>query len=284
MSHGIRKFRSVGLIAILTVVLLLVLPSVSADETNCDFCHSDVAESFTKSPHYTENCTACHIYHKYIPSMGKCIECHTSPGTGYVLKANVHYEQGLICIDCHSKEIHGDYAAQAGRAKCGDCHTTSGPDPTYDPTIAAHKMHENDVSCVACHVRWYYTYNFNMDTGKITPEICEFHLLNYKDKLYPACEMNPSGTKSYLRVTFPHTISEEGRDCTECHDRFEEVFYLGFDGGMLPPEASLSLAPPYVEVQGFDITEMGTYLLIGVLFGIFVHLMVRRIMLRRWIG
>lgn len=280
-------FRSVGLIII--VVLLLVLPSVSADETNCDACHSDVAENFTNSPHHTKNCTVCHIYHKYIPSMGKCAECHTSSGTEYLLKANVHYNHGLTCVDCHSKEIHGygeehDYAAQSVKAKCEDCHTTSGADQTYDPTIAAHKMHESDVSCVACHARWYYTYNFNRDTGKITPEICEFHLVNYKDKLYPACELKTDDDKSYLRVTFPHTISEKGRDCSKCHDRFEEVFYLGFDGGMMPPEASLSLAPPYVEVQGFDITEMGTYLLIGVLFGIFVHLMVRRITLRRWIG
>ncbi len=279
MSHDMRKFRSFGLIAILTVVLLM-LPSVSADETNCDFCHSDVVESFTESPHYAESCAACHTYHKYIPGTGECIECHTG-ATGHVLKANVHYEQGLTCIDCHSRDAHGDYTAQAGKAECKDCHTASGPEPPYDLKIPAHKMHENDVSCAACHAREYYTYNLNTDTGKITSEICKFHLVSYMDKLRPACELK-TGDSKYLQVTFPHVILEKGRECYECHDRLEQVFYLDFDGKVVPTEASL--VSPHLEILGFDTAEIGTYMILAVLAGIFVHLIVRRITLGRWIG
>ena len=295
------------MVLLVAAAIYLLIPSASASES-CAVCHPNIAENFTKSLHHTlkgirsfdsafacltchiENCTVCHTNHKHIPNMSKCMECHAILGSGYK-RFDVHYKRGLMCIDCHSsEEIHGDgkeytFSAQAVKVRCEDCHmkptVVKGMEvPQYDPTILAHRLHEKVVSCFACHASQHYTIQVNLGTGEIKPSAGEFRLVVYEGRLYPACEI-VDGEK-ILRVAFPHTITKEGRDCSECHDRLDEVFYVGFDGRMIPPGSSL--ASPSLEILGFDITKMGTYLILGVIGGIFVHLVRRRITLGRWIG
>jgi len=135
------------IIPIAVILILLLAPVSASDIQRCGLCHSNIAENYTKSLHYTilgirvawdegigaethhplpavclkchvENCSTCHIYHGYIPNMSICLDCHrhntgvmglTGGQMAWLAKTDVHYEHGLNCTTCHKEpEIHGD--------------------------------------------------------------------------------------------------------------------------------------------------------------------------------
>ena len=178
--------KIVGKILVLTAVVVIsasvagmVLAAVSSppDFGGCEACHSEIAENFATSLHYTGagmkgeyekfaakefgidmdeyyaewNCSKCHATtcekcheggHGAEITIDTCDQCHFRKQAGFVgdmpahkdkgPNADIHYEQGLTCIDCHTaEEMHGDgtvYTSQleAVTTKCEDCHNSPG--------------------------------------------------------------------------------------------------------------------------------------------------------------
>ncbi|MEA2032341.1 MAG: cytochrome c3 family protein [Euryarchaeota archaeon] len=298
-------------IAVLTVSLVSVAIAAEEDFGGCEMCHSDIAEDFSTSLHYTGagmkgeyakyaaeefgidmdeyyakwNCSKCHAatcekcHVGYEAKMGHgdqtqeitidtCDKCHykkqTSTFVGEIPAhgkipiegaevahpADIHYEKGLICTDCHNVEdMHGtgeEAASQleAVTTKCEDCHNSPGkevkgmPVTQFAPDTPSHKIHGDKLDCTACHLGWApRCVNCHLDTRKGTHvEIDDFHLAIGADgKIKPFMNMTAaydSATHTGYGAWFPHTVTDKAKECADCHEN-PEVLCEGCEGEML---------------------------------------------------
>lgn len=220
------------------------------------------------------SCTTCHKDYGSHPeghgkkvAMDTCVKCHKKrSGANYtghlaLLKkkgphADVHYERGLECMDCHTtSEIHGDgkeYKSQfqAVKVKCEDCHINPAKVikgnwvTQYVPDKIAHELHAKKLACTACHQGWYQSCkNCHFDTkktesafptknvllakggkGKIKPFYCQTVVLDGK-------------TSTSCGEYTPHTITDKPRSCVSCHRNKEALLdrYKELDAKILTP-------------------------------------------------
>ena len=225
---------------------------------------------------HTHTCTKCHQGYKPVPGHGDeceeitidtCDPCHltkqTSTFVGDMPKhkskgphADIHYEKGLTCMDCHSaEEMHGDgniYAHQmeAVTTECEDCHNSPGKVvkemnvTQYSLDIPSHKIHDATLDCTACHTGWTTRcVNCHLDllesdgikkTDGI--ETDAFYLVKASDGLIkPFLKMTTSyGDKTHTGYGewMQHTITADAKDCAFCHEN-REVLCEGCEGQML---------------------------------------------------
>ena len=253
------------------------------EEVKCANCH-------------VTTCTKCHIGYK--PEMGHgdecvnitidtCDPCHLTKQTATFIgdlpkhkgkgpHADIHYEKGLICTDCHSsEEMHGDgniYAHQmeAVTTACEDCHSSPGKVvkgmnvTQYSLDIPSHKIHDATLDCTACHVGWSLRcVNCHLDTlesegKKVTDGVVtdEFYLAKASDgKIKPFLKMTASygdETHTGYGEWMTHTITDKAKDCAFCHENGEvlcegcEGQMLGSGGSFIPQETIdyvLGIAP-----------------------------------------
>jgi len=257
---------------------------------------------------HIENCSTCHRVHKTFPNMSVCIECHSKRiGVNYIgytagmkekMNPDIHYKHNMTCFDCHDiGEIHGDgrsyiSADLAVKVRCEDCHMNpntivKGMRPKqYDPTVLAHSIHKDRISCYGCHAGWYQTcVNCHVENLKVDSKTTdEFHLIKGPDgKLYPACRMFVfyGDKSSYVWcLIHPHTIME-GKRCEECHNKEEEVF--GAVGRVVPPGSSFAEPPSSLVVRVPKVgIKIDTEILVGIiiggtLIGICIHYIKRKV-------
>lgn len=145
--------------------------------TTCGQCHVSRPNSaegglidshrFSRTPHQSDNCTACHGSRIGVDFKGEL--------TGNI--GDVHYLSWMTCFDCHSgQELHGDGQAYASRyevpdiPKCVDCHEDVSSDNAY------HSMHWTEggvlgeLTCYVCHSQPYYNCNSCHTEGEWKPE------------------------------------------------------------------------------------------------------------------
>jgi len=260
---------------------------------------------------HIENCSTCHRIHKTFPNMTVCINCHIKRiGVNYIgylagmkekaPNPDIHYVHNMTCFDCHSiDEIHGDgksysTAELAVKVRCEDCHMNpravvkSVKPKQYDPTVLAHSIHKDRISCYGCHVGWYQTcVNCHLENMKVESKtIDEFHLVKGSDgKLYPACRMFVFYGDKSSRVwclIHPHTITK-GKECGECHNKEEEVFGVGEIGKVIPPGSSFAEPPSSLVVTvpkvgiGIDTEILVGIIIGGTLIGICIHYLKRKV-------
>src|SRR4030042_1809314 len=105
-------------------------------EQSCRSCHASCGDCHVKGPVISGIGTGLLKGHRFVKrDEGKtCALCHGGrvypEFTGeYGGTPDVHYQKGMICLDCHSKsESHGDGTAQASRHErkerpsCAKCH------------------------------------------------------------------------------------------------------------------------------------------------------------------
>ena len=236
---------------------------VTYEKAKCADCHATT-------------CTKCH--QGYIATMGHgeetveitidtCDACHYSKQTatfigdmpGHKIEgphADIHYEKGLVCTDCHSaEEVHGDgntyaHQMQAVTTACEDCHRSPGKVvkemnvTQYSLEISAHEIHDGKLDCAACHAGWVTTcVNCHLDIlesdgikktdGIVTDE---FYLAKASDGMIkPFLKMSTSygdETHTGYGEWMPHTITAEAKDCAFCHEN-REVLCEGCEGQML---------------------------------------------------
>jgi hypothetical protein len=150
-----------------------VMPRFSKDETkvfddkvfeqSCRSCHASCGDCHVKSPTISGVDLGLIDGHRFVKKdEGKtCALCHGGrvypEFTGeYGGTADVHYQKGMLCTDCHTKtEMHGDgkqYMARkqvANRPACISCHFPG--KAVSEKAAEAHEAHGDFVSCSACH-------------------------------------------------------------------------------------------------------------------------------------
>ncbi len=286
------------IVAVLSVSLgCTAVTAAEEDFGGCEMCHSDIAETFSTTLHYTGagmmneyvrhsaeefgidmdeyytkfNCSKCHIttcqkcHVGYEAKMGHgdqtqeitidtCDPCHKPKQTSTFVgdmamhkepgpHADVHYEKGLICTDCHgATDMHGDgtyYKSLdepgAVTAKCEDCHEAS--------DIMAHTIHGDTLDCTACHTGWSLTCTgCHLETRPPYASVYdEFYLGVAADgKIKPFLRMETeykNETHVAYGAYFTHTITKDAKDCAFCHEN-PEVLCEGCEAALHEEGAS----------------------------------------------
>ena len=242
------------------------------EEANCSKCHATT-------------CTVCHVGedgHGGEMSIEICDPCHlkkqTSLYTGDMPAhksegphADIHYEKGLICTDCHTaEEMHGDgniydHQLQAVTTECEDCHRSPGKmvnemDVTqYSLEISAHETHDGKLACTACHTGWTTTcVNCHLETRKVEGIVTdEFYLAKASDGIIkPFLKMSViynNETHTGYGEWMSHTITAEAKDCAFCHEN-PEVLCEGCEGQMLGDGGSFIPQDTIDRIIGAQIT------------------------------
>ena len=149
-------------------------------EASCRSCHASCGDCHVKGPPVGGISIGLISGHKFVKkNEGKtCAFCHGGrvypECTGeYGGNPDVHYEKGMICMDCHKKgEMHGDGVAYASkqevkdRPACVNCHDKLGQEKLLTTKIA-HTTHRDKVTCYGCHSAAEYRqcYSCHLGTG-----------------------------------------------------------------------------------------------------------------------
>ncbi|MGH9628922.1 MAG: DmsE family decaheme c-type cytochrome [Bryobacteraceae bacterium] len=159
----------------------------------CKTCHSDIADTFNKNPHF-----------RFVPAYGDkdgragCESCH-GPGSDHVKKPSkatiaafsvMRPEQVLeSCLSCHGKQlnrsnIHGSEHTLAGVA-CSSCHSIHGKNSpeTYRKTAG-----------------------FRASRSLL------------KDKQVDLCYSCHPDIRAQFSLPFKHRVNEGSVSCTDCHN------------------------------------------------------------------
>ena len=231
---------------------------------NCSGCH-------------VTTCTQCHLGYERSSSFGHletveitiqtCDPCHKKKQTATFVgdmpghksqgpNADVHYEMGLICTDCHTAdELHGTgvmYKTQleAVSVQCIDCHDNPGKVVNgmqvtqYSNETYSHSLHDDKLSCIACHTSWSLTCNgCHIDTRKGTkPTADEFYLGVAPDgQITTFLKMDATiGNETHTGYGewFSHTITLTSKECDFCHEN-REVLLDGCEGQIIGEGGSL---------------------------------------------
>lgn len=228
-------------------------------ETSCRSCHASCGDCHVKSPVISGINVGLIQGHKFVKrDEGKtCALCHGGrvypEFTGdYGGSADVHYQKGLLCLDCHKKkELHGDGKPYPSRMEvkdrpaCLNCHP-AGQERTEKAT-SAHTKHKARVSCVACHASAQYRNCYDCHLGKggtakpgfilglnpgNTGEVTTLRLIpTVRDTFQIAgIKMEHYDELPNYWATSPHNIrkrTDRTRSCEVCHE--EKSGFLSLD-------------------------------------------------------
>jgi len=226
---------------------------------NCSKCHATTCEKcHGEDPHKEDlsksmsTCDQCHFKKQTSTFVGE-IPAHGKipiEGAEVAHPADIHYEKGLTCTDCHTAEdMHGSGEAvasqlEAVKTSCEDCHKSPGktvkgmPVTQYSPDVSAHKIHGDKLDCTACHSGWApKCVNCHLDTRKGTKVVIDdFHLAIGADgKIKPFMNMTTAydnATHTGYGEWFPHTVTDKAKECADCHEN-PEVLCKGCEGEIL---------------------------------------------------
>jgi len=143
-------------------------------EQSCRSCHASCGSCHVKAAAVGGISIGLIKGHKFIKKdEGKtCAFCHGGrvypEYTGeYGGKPDVHYQKGMLCMDCHQKsDMHGDgntYPSKQDvkdRPVCTNCHNKLGPEARLT-TRTAHTQHRDKVTCYGCHASAEYRNCYN---------------------------------------------------------------------------------------------------------------------------
>jgi hypothetical protein len=218
-------------------------------DQSCRSCHASCGDCHVKAPAIGGISIGLIKGHKFVKrDEGKtCAFCHGGrvypEFTGeYGGSADVHYQKGMICLDCHKKaQLHGDGVQYASRRDskekqaCTKCHEMGKMASTK--AKESHGIHETKVTCVACHSGGPYRncYDCHLGAGA-TPKPGFILGLNPRDKkMVTTLRVIPTVRDTFKSTgiamtnfdalpnywdTAPHNIrkrTERTRSCETCH-------------------------------------------------------------------
>ena len=148
-------------------------------EASCRSCHASCGGCHVNAPPVGGIGIGLINGHKFVKKEeGKtCAFCHGGrvypECTGeYGGNPDVHYEKGMMCMDCHKKaEMHGDGIAYTtkrevkDRPACVNCHDKLGQEKLLTTKIA-HTTHGDKVTCYGCHSAGEYRQCYSCHTGQ----------------------------------------------------------------------------------------------------------------------
>ncbi len=191
--------------------------------SSCDSCHK--LEKEGKSSYSTEEardqkkCLACHGRESFM--MLKIDEQQKT--------TDVHVAKEMTCMDCHtSREIHGDgkiYNSMkdpgAMDVTCEKCHDSI-------KQSRSHTVHNNKVSCTACHVRHVVSCNScHFETMLKENKRVSLPLHGWKFLMNSKGQVSSANMQTFVAPEnktfmmfapqFSHSVMKEGSKCEECH-------------------------------------------------------------------
>ena len=209
--------------------------NVPIEELGCKECHGPIDGNGNPYPDpYTPSCVDCHDTVTWVVEQDQCLSCHSRQATeinklGYT---DVHRTAGMNCWDCHTfGDMHGDGTEYnsiledgAIDADCEDCHEMDadhgGP-------------HNGKLHCSACHAQTVIScYNCHFESQieahvkRAKQPLHDFVMLvnrDKDDKVYTASFQSVTYQGNAFVAFAPytgHTITENGRICTDCHLNF----------------------------------------------------------------
>jgi len=218
-------------------------------EASCRSCHASCGDCHVSSPPIGGVKMGLIKGHRFVKrDEGKtCGLCHGGrvypEFTGeYGGSADIHYQKGMICVDCHKKkELHGDGVLYKSmkeikdRPRCINCHKIGENDS--EKAMEAHMMHKDTLSCYACHSSSPYRNCYNCHLGKGAESKPGFFLgVNPRDKkTFTTLRLIPTVRKTFKSAgiemehydrlpnywdTAPHNIrkrTDRTRSCDACH-------------------------------------------------------------------
>ncbi|MDY6865754.1 MAG: cytochrome c3 family protein [Halobacteriota archaeon] len=221
----------------------------SCHATTCEKCHEGYPDGHTYTGEVNmsiDTCDQCHFKKQTATFIGD-MPVHKSEGP----HADIHYEKGLTCVDCHTaEEMHGDGSSdstmlEAVTTSCEDCHSSPGKTvkgmevKQYLTDNSAHKTHDGKLDCTACHSGWMLTCeNCHLDTREGTTfDATQYYLgVGSDGKITPFIKMTAMDEFNATHIGwgewFPHTVTDDAKDCAFCHEN-KEVFCEGCDGQIL---------------------------------------------------
>ncbi|MCK5585139.1 hypothetical protein KAJ02_03625 [Candidatus Bipolaricaulota bacterium] len=134
-------------------------------QNDCNTCHATCGDCHINIPQAVGGgLISGHEFYRTPPMEDTCAVCHGSRAGGEFLgtlseelPADVHFEAGMTCLDCHKEPMHGDgnqYVSRwdvEGLPQCVDCH-----EAVSNSQTAAHSPLLHDaVSCQVCHAVAY---------------------------------------------------------------------------------------------------------------------------------
>lgn len=219
-------------------------------EKSCRTCHASCGDCHVKGAAISGISIGLIKGHKFVKrEEGKtCTFCHGGrvypEFTGeYGGTADVHYQKGMVCMDCHKKsEFHGDGKTYTSRKEmqdrpaCIKCHET-GKEGTEKAKLA-HSQHKDKLSCSACHSSGPYRncYECHSDKGATakpgfilgrSPRDKSIvttlrHIPTVRDTFKDAgIKMEYYDALPNYWDAFPHNIrkrTERTRSCEVCHE------------------------------------------------------------------
>jgi len=261
------------------------LTNIPIEKVGCLTCHPGTYADGSKvdPATYKPGCQDCHVQPGDKVKQETCLKCHRRQGLEIANYSDVHREKKMECMACHTaREMHGDGTAYKSwlepgvmDAACENCHKTT-------PATVSHMIpaHQQNVHCTSCHAQSVVScYNCHFES-----EVAAGIKRNYgvmrdfafllrrapSGKVYTG-SMQPlvHGGKSFVAVApyRAHTITKQGRGCTECHNNaaIQEYAKTGkitvskWDGSKLvfttgvipiPPDWKTALQLDFVDYQG----------------------------------
>lgn len=242
-------------------------------QADCASCHASCSDCHVTLPKAVGGgLIKGHQFFKRPPMEDTCAVCHGSRAGGEYLghfdgiAADVHFEAGMHCLDCHKNDLHGDgktYTDRwqvAGKPSCTDCHPA-----LPNATTRSHNEKHADVSCQVCHSQPYQNCfechstvkdgSYMRSAGRKT---LDFKIGRNTVAGYPygtvTLRSNPVARESFehfgqnllpnfdtvatWKTIAPHNIQrrpEQSRSCKSCHEN--EALFLR-DGDLDPHGAA----------------------------------------------
>ena len=155
----------------------------TAWEADCATCHTSCSDCHLSLPAAVGGgLIQGHSFLRRAPMEDSCALCHGSRagaeylGNNHGVGPDVHFQEGMHCLDCHENDLHGDRTVYenrwevSGRAACTDCHPALPRAPKDEPTptfmgLYYHSELHADVACQVCHATPYQAC-FNCHTGE----------------------------------------------------------------------------------------------------------------------
>ena len=132
-------------------------------QEDCASCHASCSDCHVTLPKAVGGgLIKGHEIFKRPPMKETCAVCHASRAGGEYLghfdgvQADVHFQAGMHCLDCHKNDLHGDGKSYSdrwqvtGKPSCTDCHSA-----LPNSSARAHNDKHVDVSCQVCHSQPY---------------------------------------------------------------------------------------------------------------------------------
>ncbi len=259
------------------------LTNIPIEKVGCLSCHPGTYADGSKvdPATYKPGCQDCHAQPGDKVKQETCLKCHRRQALEIANYSDVHREKKLECMSCHtSREMHGDGKAYKSWLEPGAMDVTCEKCHTKLEANVSHVVHEKTVHCTSCHSQSVVScYNCHFESEVVAGikrpygvmRDFVFLLKRQGTNKVHAGSMQPlvHGGKSFVAVApyRAHTITKQGRGCTECHNNaaIQEYAKTGkitvskWDGSKLvftkgiipiPPDWKTALQLDFVDYTG----------------------------------